>query len=249
MKIYLGSRELKPEGFISLDISPEHHPDIVADVAHMPEVADRSCSEVVASHVLEHLVWPDSFAALAEMARILRPGGILRLAVPDLKLMAELIVAGHTPFFAAGMLFGLGAGTDFADRHHYGFSAEMLLPILRYLGFADFEWWNSTLPEGANGWFPHDGDKLGVSLNVRAVKAGSPLADPALLYRRLADEPMREFDSVLAEVLENVPAAEDLAPRLYQRIHYQLIEARQRIAFLEEELRRRTAGAAPGEAK
>lgn len=42
-----------------------------------------------ASHVLEHLPRPQARALLVESLRVLRPGGIIRLAVPDLEAIAR----------------------------------------------------------------------------------------------------------------------------------------------------------------
>ena len=243
MKIYLGSRELRPEGFKTLDISPEHHPDIVADITHMPQIADDSCSEVAASHVLEHLAWPDSFAALAEMARILRCGGILRLAVPDLRLLAEMLCRGENPFFCVGMAYGNG-GNKKIDCHHFGFTADMLLDILTSLGLDDFDWWNSTLPEGANGWSRSGEERIAISLNVKAVKKQEPLLPAEAIRAKLEEFPMREYHAVLAEMLgSTVPRTAINSVKFYQRLHFKLIEAEQRIAYLENELKRfQTAG-------
>jgi SAM-dependent methyltransferase len=50
---------------------------------------DSSCSVVYASHVIEHLVSHDLHLFLREVLRILAPGGILRLAVPDLQIFVD----------------------------------------------------------------------------------------------------------------------------------------------------------------
>jgi SAM-dependent methyltransferase len=51
-----------------------------ADLGHLP-FADHSFDVVVSLQALQYLVWPQ--AALAQMARILRPGGKLLLTVPN----------------------------------------------------------------------------------------------------------------------------------------------------------------------
>src|SRR5687767_6441655 len=51
-------------------------------------VADGSCKGVYASHVLEHLALEDMRTALRNTWKILEPGGVFRLVVPDLELMA-----------------------------------------------------------------------------------------------------------------------------------------------------------------
>ena len=55
--------------------------EIVEDAEKLTSVADESCDFVIANHVLEHTRNP--IAAIANMFRVLRPDGILYLAVPD----------------------------------------------------------------------------------------------------------------------------------------------------------------------
>lgn len=54
--------------------------DLVLDVRHMPAIADAAFDCIFCSGVLEHV--DDPFAAMAEMTRILRPGGVLLLGLP-----------------------------------------------------------------------------------------------------------------------------------------------------------------------
>jgi ubiquinone/menaquinone biosynthesis C-methylase UbiE len=59
-------------------------PDIVAEAHALPMVGDGTQDFVIANHLLEHVA--DPIAALKEWYRILRPGGILFLALPDKRL-------------------------------------------------------------------------------------------------------------------------------------------------------------------
>lgn len=61
------------------------HGDVVAGLP----VETGRCRGVYASHVLEHLSLDDCRAALRETLRILGPGGIFRLVVPDLQVHAQ----------------------------------------------------------------------------------------------------------------------------------------------------------------
>ena len=56
-------------------------------------VADQSCAGAYASHVLEHLALADFEKALHETFRILRPGGVFRLIVPDLAFYCSRYLA------------------------------------------------------------------------------------------------------------------------------------------------------------
>lgn len=59
------------------------------DVVKGLPVASNSADAVYASHVLEHLSRADVVSALANTYRILKPGGVFRLIVPDLEWRAR----------------------------------------------------------------------------------------------------------------------------------------------------------------
>ena len=61
---------------------------LIGDVQEMTPVGDAAFASVVCSQVLEHV--PDPWAAVAEMARVLRPGGTLILSVPHLSMLHEV---------------------------------------------------------------------------------------------------------------------------------------------------------------
>jgi SAM-dependent methyltransferase len=243
LKLYVGSRNLRPEGYLCIDVDPSGCPDIVADIRDMRPVADASCEEIVAGHVLEHLEWPESFRALAECARVLRLGGRLRVAVPDLRLLLDMLVSGEADFQAAGLLFGIDGRTNPLERHRYAFTDKMLKRVLGILGFGEFDWWTSTLPEGANGWCTvAGGAKVGISVNVAARKLGGPVADPALIFAALVERPQDDPITVVAETVGvEIAGRAAVDTPIYQRIHFRLIDAMQRIQYLESELQKAEA--------
>lgn len=238
MKLYLGSRDYKPDGFLTVDIDATHKPDILADVTDLAALADGDVDEICASHILEHLPWPLAFKALAEWARVLKPGGCLRVAVPDLGALAAMIVAGENPWSCTGLLYGVGRLENPFEAHQYGYTRGMLLSILRALGFGAFDWWKHDMPDASNGWMYGDNNgRVAISLNIAAIKQHEPLVPVDALFERLKVDRMRPFDQVLAELLAGqpeVPAAVEDDALLTQRLHMALIDARKRIKLLEE---------------
>jgi len=85
LRLNLGSDWSQVSGFLSVDFNEAVSPDVVADVRSLPMFATDTVDEVYASHVLEHLTWPDGLAALREWLRVLKPGGMLTVAVPDVE--------------------------------------------------------------------------------------------------------------------------------------------------------------------
>ncbi len=74
-------RPPETERWLYLNISPEDSPDILARAEYLP-LAEGAMDAVICTEVLEHLAGPKQ--ALAEMGRVLRPGGKLILTAPFL---------------------------------------------------------------------------------------------------------------------------------------------------------------------
>jgi SAM-dependent methyltransferase len=65
--------------FLRLDFDREYGPDLVADVTALP-LANGSVDRVASNSVLEHVAYPHQI--LAETLRVLRPGGVMEVAMP-----------------------------------------------------------------------------------------------------------------------------------------------------------------------
>jgi SAM-dependent methyltransferase len=60
---------------------------LVHDLTEALPFRENSFSSVYASHVLEHLYLADAQRLLLECRRVLKPGGVVRMVVPDLRAM------------------------------------------------------------------------------------------------------------------------------------------------------------------
>lgn len=105
------------------------------DVSRPFRFPDASFDAVYCSHMLEHLHPDVAEHCLQEARRVLAPGGVLRLAVPDLDAM----VAGYDPAdpdqFLWGVFQGRGARAKRSARHWWHYNAVSLEALLRRLGF------------------------------------------------------------------------------------------------------------------
>jgi len=135
---------------IRLDIDPAVHPDILCSTTDISPIASDTVDAVWSSHNLEHIHRHEVPTALAEFIRVLKPGGLLLLTMPDLQQVAELVAADHledeaymspsgsvTPL---DMIFGhtpsLAQGYPFM-AHKTGFTRRSLQTLLERTGFAE----------------------------------------------------------------------------------------------------------------
>jgi SAM-dependent methyltransferase len=68
-----------------------------ADVRHGLPYPDGSVIAVYSSHMIEHMTRWQGFEMLRECHRVLAPGGVLRLATPDLRELIDEYVRGESP--------------------------------------------------------------------------------------------------------------------------------------------------------
>ncbi len=76
--------------WINIDIAP-HGPEVIQhDIRRGIPLPDAGCDVVYHAAVLEHMRRADAAAFLAECYRVLKPGGIVRVGVPDLEELCQL---------------------------------------------------------------------------------------------------------------------------------------------------------------
>jgi predicted SAM-dependent methyltransferase len=108
--------------WVNLDMRPASPQVRSWDVARGLPFGDAQVQACYASHVLEHLSRPQAKALLSECRRVLRPGGVLRLAVPDL----EAIAREYLDALASGV-----GGDPAARRRHEWMMIELLDQLVR----------------------------------------------------------------------------------------------------------------------
>jgi SAM-dependent methyltransferase len=109
--------------------------------------ADESVAEIYSSHTLEHLSRSDGRRLLTECRRVLRPGGVLRILVPDLRHVVDSYLAGRIAadefVEQLGVVYESGGGRlkrrlapFFQYPHKCMYDEPKLVAILTELGFA-----------------------------------------------------------------------------------------------------------------
>jgi SAM-dependent methyltransferase len=75
--------------------------DYEADLRYPLRIDSDAVDGIFTEHTLEHLGFPDGLRLLRECHRVLKPGGVLRIVVPDVELFLTHYCAGDQQWFDA----------------------------------------------------------------------------------------------------------------------------------------------------
>ena len=82
-KLHLGSSKHLLEGWLNTDLYPGRDVMQLDATARYPFETD-SFDFIFTEHMIEHVPYPAAIAMLSECYRVLKPGGVIRVATPDL---------------------------------------------------------------------------------------------------------------------------------------------------------------------
>ena len=135
---------------VRLDIDPRNEPDIVADMRDLGMIGPFDC--LYCCHALEHLSRDDGLKALGEFKRVLSPGGLAVVLVPDLEDIrptGEVIYQCSVgPVTGLDMYYGLQDLVVAREhmQHKYGYVADTLRETMKRAGF------DAVIVERQPGW-------------------------------------------------------------------------------------------------
>jgi SAM-dependent methyltransferase len=109
------------------------------DVARRFRFDDDTFEAVYASHVLEHLDRDVAERCLKEVHRVLRPGGILRVAVPDLNEVVRQYDPSDPDSFLAGLYDAHSGRRSRTSLHRWMYNPSSLKALLERVGFQDVQ--------------------------------------------------------------------------------------------------------------
>lgn len=106
MKLHLGCGKRFLPGFVHVDLDDFPHIDHRSSIASLDYLSTDSVSEIYSSHSFEYFDRSESRIVLKEWFRVLQPGGIIRLAVPDFDSLVEIYLQTKDISKILGPLFG-----------------------------------------------------------------------------------------------------------------------------------------------
>jgi predicted SAM-dependent methyltransferase len=175
LKLHLGCGTKHIEGYVNIDIRYLPNVDEVNNIKFLRNYKKESVDVIYACHVLEHFSRWDFDNVLKRWYELLKPNGILRLAVPNFESVVEYYNNTKDLSAIMGILYG---GQDYEENHHHViFDYNFLFNILKSIGFKFIEKYDWKLTEHphvddySKAYIPHKDDTgLLMSLNIEAIK-------------------------------------------------------------------------------
>ncbi len=148
IRLNIGAGDTNLEGWTPIDRK-------FGSEAYPLDYADDSVDEIRASHILEHFSFAEANRALADWVRVLKPGGRIRIAVPDVDKCLSSRSDPNRLFYL------MGGQTDSNDFHKSAYDADRLTAMLQGCGLVDVQPWESANTDCAS---------LPISLNLEGIK-------------------------------------------------------------------------------
>ena len=155
-KLQLGTSNNVLKGWLNTDVFANHPSIVYLDVTRRFPLADGTFDYVMAEHMIEHIDYASGENMLRECFRVLKPGGRVRFATPDLRVLIELYSrektdtqANYIDWLVARLMPQVQACKDVfvinnafrAWGHSFLYDQRTLHHALNIAGFSDIEFY------------------------------------------------------------------------------------------------------------
>ena len=140
IQLHLGCGSRILPDFIHIDARKLPHIDYVTSADNLKMFKNNSVDLIYACHLLEHFKRNRIDTVLKEWCRVLKPGGILRLAAPDFEQLVNVYRQTKDLKLILGPLVGR---QDYPENTHYiVFDFATLSEALKKAGFQKIRRWD-----------------------------------------------------------------------------------------------------------
>lgn len=188
MKLNLGCGTKRMPGFVNVDVRYNPNPvtdankvftdpDVIDDITVLSKFEDNSVDLIYSCHVFEHFKKFERMDVLRRWFQVIKPGGTIRLAVPDFEAVAYAYVNKIVP------LEKLWSALSGSQRHPYDFHYHCYdfdhlkedLEAAGFVGVRRYDWRkteHADIDDYSRAYYPHMDFDNGflLSLNVEADK-------------------------------------------------------------------------------
>tara|TARA_Y100000034_G_scaffold118681_1_gene159597 strand:- start:583 stop:1119 length:537 start_codon:yes stop_codon:yes gene_type:complete len=163
--------------WIHIDGGDYDHLD--SDDIFIKEYESNSADLIYSSHFIEYLDREEVIPLLKRWKEVLKPNGVMRLAVPDFEVYARLYSSGEYPLDSfLGVLYGKMPMGDKTIYHKTVYDFFSLRTLLENVGMREVKKYNleetehSEFDDHSQAYLPHMDKENGtlMSLNVECIK-------------------------------------------------------------------------------
>jgi len=173
--IHIGCGEFNDPRFINIDARPMPHVHYISHELELNQFAHETVDLIYACHVLEHVPFKRLLPILMNWFDRLKPGGILRLSLPDFDRIIEIYTEQGKDIEVIQM--PLMGGQEYKYNCHYSvFNSEYVYKLMQQCGFREIREWDpfSASYHSFNDWskipFIVNGKQYKISLNIEAIR-------------------------------------------------------------------------------
>ena len=176
LNIGCGWREFGKD-WVHIDGGDYEHLD--SDDIYLNDYKENSVDLIYASHVIEYFDREEVVPLLEGWRKVLKPNGVMRLAVPDFEVYANLYSSGEYPLDNfLGVLYGKMPMGDETIYHKTVYDFDSLKTLLESIGMREVKKYNwedtehSQFDDHSQAYLPHMDKENGtlMSLNVECIK-------------------------------------------------------------------------------
>ena len=140
--LHLGCGDIDDKCSINVDARAWRHVHHVQDVTNLSKFPSGYADMIYACMVLEHIPKDKSISVLKEWKRVLKPGGVLRLSVPDFDAMLHVYADNRKDI--ASIINPLMGGQGYGHNYHFNvFTRSSLSHLLKDAGFCSVRSWDA----------------------------------------------------------------------------------------------------------
>ena len=154
-KLNIGGGNAKLDGFVNIDRKN-------GSEAYPLQHVDDSVDEIRASHILEHFNYGDAVKVLADWVRVLKPGALIQIAVPDFDKIAQAKKDGD----ANWRFYAAGGQMDANDIHASVWDESILSALMQQVGLKEIKAWDGDKRDTS-------GHKVSLNLQGRKPATGA----------------------------------------------------------------------------
>jgi len=153
-KLQLGAGPYCLEGWLNTDLSPIRKRSIYLNATKRFPLENDTFDYVFSEHLIEHMTYLKGMEMLRECYRVLRPGGTIRIATPDLDMLIDLgklkksdMQKKYIKWITDTFLPGINTykacfviNNAFRNYgHKFLYNGEVLQNVMEQVGFVDIE--------------------------------------------------------------------------------------------------------------